>query len=61
MAELAADLPRVEIPSSAHEPFLSTTRDQDYMINEIVKTHRVRVQSRANYLSSEDEEEEIKK
>ena len=46
MAELANDLPRVDVPSSAHEPFLSTTHDQNYMINEIVKTHRVRTQSR---------------
>ncbi|KAI6183394.1 hypothetical protein M3Y97_00484500 [Aphelenchoides bicaudatus] len=55
LVQLTDDLPRVEVPSSAHEPFLSTTRDQDYMINEIVKTHRVRAQSRR--IPSDDEDD----
>lgn len=59
MVELTADLPRVEVPPSAHEPFLSTTRDQDYMINEIVKTHRVRVQSYNQHISSDEDEKDV--
>lgn len=56
MVRLARDLPRVEVPQTAHEPFLSNARDQDYMINEIVKTHRFRAQSRSNLSSSSSSE-----
>ncbi|KAI1715536.1 PH domain-containing protein [Ditylenchus destructor] len=36
----AHDLPAVNLPSSAHEPFLSTAKDRDYMLDEIIKSHK---------------------
>ncbi|CAD5216568.1 unnamed protein product [Bursaphelenchus xylophilus] len=56
------DLPRVEVPQTANEPFLSTTRDQEYILDAMVKNHRTRIQSSARFETDSDEahsEEEV--
>ncbi|CAD5212371.1 unnamed protein product [Bursaphelenchus okinawaensis] len=50
------DLPRVELPQSANEPFLSTTRDQEYILDAMIKNHRQRIQSSARFESDSEEE-----
>ncbi|KAI6180501.1 Pleckstrin-like proteiny domain containing protein [Aphelenchoides besseyi] len=52
------DLPHVDVPATANEPFLPTARDQEFMLDELVKSHRTRVGQQRQNSSTDSEAEE---
>ena len=40
---LMADLPEVNLPTSAHEPFMPNTKDHDFMLDELLRSHKKRM------------------
>ncbi|KAI6192884.1 Pleckstrin-like proteiny domain-containing family M member 2 [Aphelenchoides fujianensis] len=58
-ADVNEDLPHVEVPATANEPFLPTARDQEFMLDELVKSHRARAdQQRAPFSSTDSDGDE---
>uniref|UniRef100_A0A914BZP1 PH domain-containing protein n=1 Tax=Acrobeloides nanus TaxID=290746 RepID=A0A914BZP1_9BILA len=53
LIELTRDLPPVNIPNSVHEPYLATTADQDFILNQIVRSHnRISIDSSRQQFTS---------
>ncbi|KAH7721305.1 PH domain-containing protein [Aphelenchoides avenae] len=52
LAEMTRHLPEVDVPSTAHEPFVSTRKDQEYMLNQMAPSHRSRLRGFLEPLSA---------